>query len=67
MHTLDIFSVESEIQEKQVSKYGGPQASSGEDTNIALDQAKPRCIPPIILGFYFNHYLYVMLDYALSL
>jgi hypothetical protein len=23
---------------------GGPQASSGEDTNITLDQGKPQCI-----------------------
>jgi hypothetical protein len=45
-------------------KYGGPQASSGEDTNTALDQGKPPCIPLIILDFSFNYYLYVMLDYA---
>jgi hypothetical protein len=34
-----------EIQVKQVQwMFGGPQASSGEDTNLALDQGKPRCI-----------------------
>jgi hypothetical protein len=24
--------------------FGGPQASSGEDVNLNLDQGKPRCI-----------------------
>jgi hypothetical protein len=47
--------------------FGGPQASSAEDTNLALDQRKPQCIPPIILGFSFNHYNCAMLDCTLSL
>jgi hypothetical protein len=33
---------------------GGPQASSGENTNLALDQDKPRCIPPKSLSFMFE-------------
>jgi hypothetical protein len=34
-----------EIQAEQVQwVFGGPQASSGKDTNLALDQDKPRCI-----------------------
>jgi hypothetical protein len=28
-------------------------------TNLDLDQGKARCIPPIILDFSFNCYLYV--------
>jgi hypothetical protein len=38
-----------------------------EFTNLALDQGKPQCIPPIICGFSFNHYLSVMLVCALSI
>jgi hypothetical protein len=33
-------------------------------TNIAFEQAKPWCIPPIILGFSFNLYNDVLLDCA---
>jgi hypothetical protein len=37
-----------EIQAVQVQwRIGGPRASSDEDTNLVLDQGKPRCIPPI--------------------
>jgi hypothetical protein len=46
--------------------FRGPQASCGEDTNIAFKKGKSQCIPPIILSF-FNHYLYAMLDCALNL
>jgi hypothetical protein len=35
--------------------------------NISFEQGKPWCIPPIILGFSFNCYLYVKLDFAFSL
>jgi hypothetical protein len=36
---------ESKIQAEQVQRlFGGAQASSGKDTNLALDQGKPRCI-----------------------
>jgi hypothetical protein len=42
---VDHAEPESEIQAEQVQRlFGGPQASSGEDTNLALDQGKPRCI-----------------------
>jgi hypothetical protein len=53
----------TKIQAEQVQGvFGGPQASSGDDTILALDQGKPWCIPPIVLGFYFNLYNYVLLD-----
>jgi hypothetical protein len=40
------------------------QAQVEAITNLDLDQGKPRCIPPIILGFSFNIYNYVLLDCA---
>jgi hypothetical protein len=46
-HLLDPAHVEpkSKVEVEQVQKaYGRPQVSSGEDTNIALDQGEPRCI-----------------------
>jgi hypothetical protein len=43
--TLDHVESKSEIQVEQVQKeYGGTQATSCVDTNLALDQGKPRCI-----------------------
>jgi hypothetical protein len=42
------------------------QAQVEDLTNIALDQGKPRCIPPIILDFSFNHFLMFYFDWALS-
>jgi hypothetical protein len=70
MHMLDHMQAvsESEVREEQVSEvFEGPQATSCGDTNIAFEQGKPWCIPSIILGFSFNHYIYAMLDCALSL
>jgi hypothetical protein len=49
MHTIDIDRAEpkTEVQVEQVQKvYGGPQATSRADTNIAFEQGKPRCITP---------------------
>jgi hypothetical protein len=47
MHTLDYAEPKLEIQEEKVQKeYGGPQVTSYMDTNIALEQGKPRCITP---------------------
>jgi hypothetical protein len=46
--------------------FGGPQASSGEDTNLALDQGKPQCIPPKS-SFIFETLFIILFDYALSL
>jgi hypothetical protein len=43
------------------------QAQAKDLTNLALDQSKPQCIPPISLAFLLIQYLYVMLDCALSL
>jgi hypothetical protein len=43
--TLDHVESKSEIQVEQVQKeYGGTQVTSCVDTNLALDQSKPRCI-----------------------
>jgi hypothetical protein len=57
-----------EIQEEQVQwMFGGPQASSGEDTNLALDQGKPRCIPPKSLYFMFETLFIILYSCALSL
>jgi hypothetical protein len=64
LHTLDHVQVESEseVQKEQVPEvFEGPQATSCMDTNIDFEQGKPRCIPPIILVFSFNHYLYARL------
>jgi hypothetical protein len=46
-HMLDHVQTEqeSEVWEEQVPEmFGDSQASGGEDTNIALEQGKPRCI-----------------------
>jgi hypothetical protein len=64
-YTLDHAEPKSEIQAEQVQKkYGDPQAPSVRILTLLLGQGKPRCIPPIILGFSFNFYNYVLLDYA---
>jgi hypothetical protein len=58
MQTLDHVraGLESEVQEEQVPEvFDGPQAISCIDTHISFQQGKPQCIPPIILGFSFNH------------
>jgi hypothetical protein len=47
--------------------FGGPQASSGEDTNLALDQDKPRCISPKSLSFMFETLFIIPYACALSL
>jgi hypothetical protein len=59
---------ESEIQAEQVRwVFGGPQVSSSEDTNLALDQGKPRCIPPKFLSFVFETLFIILYACALSL
>jgi hypothetical protein len=70
MHTVDHVQAEPElgVQKEQVSEVSeSPQATSCMDTNLALDKDKPRCIPPIILSFSFNHYLHVKFDCSLGL
>jgi hypothetical protein len=47
-YTLD--HAEPELEEPM------EQAQAEEVTNIELSEVKPQCIPPIILGFCFNHY-----------
>jgi hypothetical protein len=59
--------MESEIQAEQVQQvFGGPQASSGEGTNLALDQGKPWCIKPPSLSFVSLYILIIILACALS-
>jgi hypothetical protein len=44
-YTIDHVEMKTEIQAEQVQRVlEGPQASSGEDTNLELNQGKPRCI-----------------------
>jgi hypothetical protein len=47
--------------------FGGPQALSCEDTNLALDQVKPQFIPPKPLSFIFETLFIILFDCALSL
>jgi hypothetical protein len=44
-YAIDPAELKMEVQGVQVQwRLGGQQASSDEDTNIVLDQGKPRCI-----------------------
>jgi hypothetical protein len=45
MHSLD------NVREEPESEVQVEQAQAEAQTNLALDQGKPRCIPPIVLGF----------------
>jgi hypothetical protein len=55
---VDHAEPESEFQAERVQwAFRGSQASCGDDTNLALDQGKPRCIPPKSLPFIFEFYL----------
>jgi hypothetical protein len=57
-----------EVRAEQVQRvFGGLQASSGEDTNLALDQGKPRCILPKFLSFIFKTLFIILSACALSL
>jgi hypothetical protein len=63
-YALDHAELKTEIQMVQVLwRIRGLQVSSGEDTNLLLDQDKPRCIQPMPLSFilklYFMFYLIV--------
>jgi hypothetical protein len=65
---VDHAEPESEFQAEQVRwVFGGPQVSSGEDTKLALDQGKARCIPPKSLSFIFETLFTILFDCALSL
>jgi hypothetical protein len=59
----------SEFQAEQIRRvFGGPQASSGRDTNIVVIKVSPGASHQISwLLFVLNHYSYAMLDCALSL
>jgi hypothetical protein len=63
-YAIDHAELKTEIQAVQVQwRIIGPLASSGEDTNLMLDQGKPQCIQPMPLSFilklYFMFYLIV--------
>jgi hypothetical protein len=65
---VDHADPEAEVQKgASLRSVAGPQASSGEDTDLALDQGKPRCIPPKSLSFMFETFLIILFDCALSL
>jgi hypothetical protein len=69
MHMLDHSQaeLELEVQEERVPEvFNGPQAISCEDTNFFLSKASLGASHKLFLTF-FNHYLYAMLDCALSL
>jgi hypothetical protein len=61
MHSLD------HILEQPESDAQAEKARAEAPTNLALDQGKPQCNPPQSLTFILNHYLFAMLDCALSL
>jgi hypothetical protein len=65
---VDHAEPEAEVQKgASLRIVGGPQVSSGEDTNLALDQDKPQCIPPKSLSFIFKTLFRILVDCALSL
>jgi hypothetical protein len=44
-YMIDQVELKTKIQAEQVQRVlEGPQASSSEDTNLELNQGKPRCI-----------------------
>jgi hypothetical protein len=65
---IDHMEPKSGIQAEQAQGvFGGPQASNGEDTNLALDQGKPRYIPPTSLSFMLETFFIILYDCALNL
>jgi hypothetical protein len=65
---VDHVEPESEFQAEQVRwVFGSPQVSSGEDTNLALNQGKPLCIPPKSLSFIFETLFIKLFNCVLSL
>jgi hypothetical protein len=66
VYALDHAELKTEIQAVQVRwAFRGPQASSGEDINLALDQGKPDASNPII-DFCYNCILIMILACALG-
>jgi hypothetical protein len=66
VYALDHTELKTEIQAVQVRwAFGGPQASSGEDINLALDQGKTGASNPII-DFCYNCILIMILACALG-
>jgi hypothetical protein len=68
MHTIDLDRTESalEVQGSKFVRCGDPEATSCVNTNLALDQGKPRCIKPPSLWFVYLHILFMILDCALG-
>jgi hypothetical protein len=65
---VDHVEPKTEIQAVQVQwRIRGPQASSGKDTNLALDQGKPWCISPQSLSFIFKTLFIILYACALNL
>jgi hypothetical protein len=68
VYTIDHVEAKTEIQAEQVQRVlEGPQASSGEDTNLELNQGKPRCINQCYLSFILKYIFMFYFDCALSL
>jgi hypothetical protein len=65
---VDHVEPKTENQAEQVQwVFEGPQASSGEDTNLELNQGKPRFIPPKSLSFVFETLFIISYACALCL
>jgi hypothetical protein len=65
---VDHAEPELEFQVDQVQwAFGGPQASSGKDINLALDQGKPCFMPPKSLSVMFETLFIILYACALSL
>jgi hypothetical protein len=55
------------VQAEQVQRvFGVSQASSGDDTSLALDQGKPWCSPPNSLSFMFETLSIILYACALN-
>jgi hypothetical protein len=65
---VDHVEPKTENQAEQVQwVFEGPQASSGEDTNLELNQGKPQCIPPKSFSFMFETLFIILYACTLSL
>jgi hypothetical protein len=65
---VDHVELKTKNQAEQVQwVFEGPQASSGEDTNLELNQGEPQCIPPKSLSFMFETLFIILYACTLSL
>jgi hypothetical protein len=66
-YAIDHVEPKTEIQVEQVQRVlDGPQASSGEDTNLEMNQGKPRCIYQPSPSFIYLYTIFFILDCALG-